>query len=516
MLIGETLAHSAARLPDKAVFISGGARTSFAGLDAAASRFAHALLADGLAKGETVAILCGNHVPHAVAYFGTARTGGIAAHLSNRYAEDEIAHTLKLVDAVVAVVDAEFAGLVSGLSRDLPKLRRIVVVGQGGTPGEAEGAVSFDAYIDGRADTVPDIAIADTDPASITFTGGTTGFPKAALLTHRARTVWCETAIDWFSLGPDDTLAVASPMYHAAGMFIWVQPGILAGATAVLLGHWDVADFIAEIERAGATGAFLVPAQIKMLIDDPAFDEASDSGRLRSLKKIVYGGAPSPPGLIERADAAMPHTEFIQNYGQTEIGPMVTLYARDRARKPDAIGLPTSRCELGIFAQPGVPAAPDEVGEIAVRGDSVMIGYVNGPDETAAFFKTADGWGYTGDMGYADEDGLITLVDRAKDVIIAGGVNIYPAEIERVLFTVPGIDDCAAFGVADEKWGEVPLVAVVLQPGAALNEQEIADICADRIARHKRPRRIHIVDAIPKTGAGKILRPALREMVGEG
>lgn len=505
MLIGETLAHSAAQWPDKAAFISGEERTSFAELDAAASRFAHALLADGLTKGETVAILCGNHVPHAVAYFGTARTGGIAAHLSNRYAEDEIAHTLKLVDAVIAVVDAEFAGLVSRLARDLPKLRRIVVVGQG----DAD-TVSFDAYIDGRPETVPDITIADTDPASITFTGGTTGFPKAALLTHRARTTWCETAIDWFSLGPDDTLAVASPMYHAAGMFIWVQPGILAGATAVLLGHWDVADFIAAVEREGTTGAFLVPAQIKMLIDDPGFDAA----RLKSLHKVVYGGAPSPPGLIERADVALPHTEFIQNYGQTEIGPMVTLYATDRARKPDAIGLPTHRCDLAVFAEPGKPAPPGEVGEIAVRGDSVMLGYVNAPDETAAFFKTGDGWGYTGDLGYAGEDGLITLVDRAKDVIIAGGVNIYPAEIERVLFTVPGIDDCAAFAVPDEKWGEVPHVAVVLEAGAELTRQAVTDICADRIARHKRPRGVYIVETIPKTGAGKILRPTLKEMVG--
>lgn len=505
MLIGETLAHSAAQFPDKTAFVQGEARTSFVELDAAASRFAHALLAEGLAKGETVAILCGNHVPHAVAYFGTARAGGIAAHLSTRYAADEIAHTLKLVDAAVAVVDAEFADLIANLARDLPRLRRVVVVGP-----DASDAVSFDAYIYGQPAAAPDIAIADTDPASITFTGGTTGFPKAALLTHRARTVWCETAIEWFSLGPDDTLAVASPMYHAAGMFIWVQPGILAGVTCALLGHWDVAEFVADVERLGATGAFLVPAQVKMLIDHAAFD----AGQLKSLRKIVYGGAPSPPGLIERADASLPHVEFIQNYGQTEIGPLVTLYAEDRARRPDALGYPTRHCELAVFTELGVGAPPGEVGEIAVRGDSVMLGYVNDPEQTAGFFKAGDDWGYTGDLGYREEDGLITLVDRAKDVIIAGGVNIYPAEIERVLLTVPEIEDCAAFGVADDKWGELPQVAVVLRPCAGLSEQAIADICAERIARHKRPRRVHIVDAIPKTGAGKILRPALREMVG--
>lgn len=508
MLIGETLALTAGRLPDKPAFIHGDETTSYRALDAAANRFAHALLAGGFEPGETVAILCGNHVPHAIAYFGTARAGGVAAHLSTRYVADEIAHTLKLVDARVAIVDCEFLETVLTLRNDLPKLARVVVIGGMGN----EAAVPFDDFISGQSEEPPSLTLDEAAPASVTFTGGTTGFPKAALLSHRARTVWCEMAIDWFSLDETDVLAVASPMYHAAGMFIWVQPGILAGATSVLPGHWDVPRFIAEVERTGATGAFLVPAQIRMLIDDPAFDPE----RLRSLRRIIYGGATAPPGLIERADGMLADTAFIQNYGQTEIGPVATLYAPDRDRKPDALGFASKRTEMAVFARPGEQAAPGEIGELACRGDNVMLGYVNDPDETASFFKNGDGWGFTGDLAYAEADGLITLVDRVKDTIIAGGVNIYPAEVERVLFDLPGVAECAVFGVPDERWGELPVAAVVVEDGAAPSEDGLVAACAGRIARHKRPRRIHFVDALPKSAAGKVLRTELKQRFGGG
>ena len=508
MLIGETLALSAQRLPDKTAFIDGDRTTSFGVLDAAASRFANALIAGGLARGDTVAILCGNHVAHATAYFGAARAGCIAAHLSTRYVADEISHTLNLVDAKAAIVDEEFLSTVLSLRDGLPRLKRIVVVGGAGQ----DDAAAFDEFLSGQPDTPPSLALEDTDPASVTFTGGTTGFPKAALLTHRARTRWCEIAIEWFSLDETDVLAVASPMYHAAGMFIWVQPGILAGATCMLPGHWDVPKFIAEIERTGATGAFLVPAQIRMLIEDPAFDPK----RLRSLRRIVYGGAPSPSGLIERADHLLPDTAFIQNYGQTEIGPVATLYASGRERKPDALGYASARTEMAVFAKPGEPAAPGEIGELACRGENVMQGYLNDPEETAAFFKNGDGWGFTGDLAYAEEDGLITLVDRVKDTIIAGGVNIYPAEIERVLFDLPGVAECAVFGVPDDQWGELPVAAVVCEQAGTLSEGGLIDACDGLIARHKRPRRIHFIDALPKSAAGKVLRTELRRQFGGG
>ena len=272
-----------------------------------------------------------------------------------------------------------------------------------------------------------------------------------------------------------------------------------------------MAEFIAGVERHSATGAFLVPAQISMLLDHPSFD----ASRLGSLRKLMFGAAPASPALIARAEAALPHVHFIQNFGQSETGPLITITAADRKRKPESIGRPSPLVEVGIFIEPGKPAAPGEIGQICARGVHVMQGYVNDPKETADYFRGGDdGWGWTGDLAFADEDGLITLVDRAKDMIISGGVNVYPAEIERVLDLHQEIVECAVFGVADERWGELPAVAVVRSGGSSLTADDITNYCDDRIARHKRPRRIEFIDALPRSAAGKVLRTILREQYG--
>ena len=502
MATGELLAASARRFSDKPAILSGDDRISYGALDAAANRFAHGLIRAGIAPGDRVAILCGNRPEYAVAYFGIARAGAVSAHLSPRYLPGEIRHTLALVDARAVVVEAPLDGTVASLRDSLPALETVIVVGDG----------AYETFIDGHPETEPGLAVDPGSPGSITFTGGTTGLPKAALMTHAGRAHWGRVAINDFGLDADEVGMVAAPLYHAAGGFIWFQPLIMAGASCVFQDHWDVGAFIAAIERHRGTGAFLVPAQISMLLDHPEFDAA----RLGSLRKIVYGAAPSPPALIARAEAALPHVALIQNFGQTETGPLITIHAEDRRRKPEALGHPSPLVDVAIFTEPGKRAAPGEIGEICARGVHVMGEYLGDEAETAAFFKGGDGWGWTGDLAFADEDGLITMVDRAKDMIISGGVNIYPAEIEKELDAHPEIAECAVFGIADERWGELPAVAVVLTSGAAVGADELAGFCEGRIARHKRPRRIELVDALPRSAAGKVLRNELREKFGGG
>jgi len=504
VLTGDVLGRSAARFPDKPAILWGDERVAYGELDAAASRFAHAVISAGIAPGDRVAILCGNRPEYAAAYFGVARAGGVSAHLSPRYLEDEIRHTLALVEARMVVVEAPLAATVAGLRDNLPKLETVVVIG-----GEGEG-VPYDDFVADRPATDPALELDPDDPASITFTGGTTGMPKAALLTHRGRSHWGRVAINDFGLDENEVSIVAAPLYHAAGGFIWFQPTIMAGGTTVVQGHWDVPEFIDVIERHGGTGAFLVPAQISMMLDDPAFDAA----RLGSLRKIMYGAAPSPPALIARAERALPHVDFIQNFGQSETGPLITIHPGDRHRNPDALGYPSPLVEVGIFTAPGQPAAPGEIGEICARGVHVMAEYLGDAAETAEFFRSGDGWGWTGDLAFAEADGLITLVDRVKDMIISGGVNIYPAEIEKILDLHPHIAECAVFGVDDERWGELPAAAVVLHEGTSALADEIASFCGERVARHKRPRRIEIVDSLPRSAAGKVLRTVLRENYG--
>jgi acyl-CoA synthetase (AMP-forming)/AMP-acid ligase II len=502
--IGELLARASERAPAKAALIAGGRAIAFGTLDGEANRFAHAISALGLEAGERVAILCGNRPETVIAQFGIARAELVAAHLSTRYTAEEMLHTLELCAARAAVVEAPYLPSVLAFRSKLPRLATVIAVGGG------DGTVPFADFVAGRATTAPTVEVRPEAPATVTFTGGTTGLPKGAVHSHAARVHWGKIAIHDFKLDADEVAMAAAPLYHAAGGFIWFLPTVMAGGTSVLMPHWNVREFVAAVARHGGTGAFMVPAQISMLLDDPAFDAEA----LKSLRKIIYGAAPSPPGLIARAERMLPGCEMIQNFGLTETGPLITIGPDDRRRKPEALGRPSPFVEAAIFASPGRRARPGEVGEIAARGVHVMSGYLGDGAASAEFFRGSDGWGFTGDLAVADDDGLVTLVDRIKDIIISGGVNIYPAEIERALIDHPAVADCAAFGVPDARWGELPAVAAVLKRGATATVEELSAYCAGRIARHKRPRRVVVVPSLPRTAAGKIQRKALKELFG--
>lgn len=498
MVIGDLLAAAAAAHPGKDAVICQDRRLSFSALDAAANRFAHFALDRGLRQGETLALMARNTVEHAIVYFGAARAGLVLAELSTRLTRDELRHALGSVRARAIVLEQPYAELLD--AHAAAGMHIIAFDPAGGTAG-------IEALIARQSAEAPQVALDPDSPYCVTFTGGTTGRSKGAAASHRGRILSARFAQRDFLLSARDILAVASPLYHAAGLFIWFQPGIMVGATSVLMPAWDAGRFIELVERHGITAAFFVPAQLAMLIDHPAFD----ARRLATLERIVYGGSPARPELIARAEAALPDVAFIQNYGQTETGPLISAHPQDRKINPRAIGRPPADIDIEIFKAPGEIAAGGEVGELATRGAHVMLGYVDAAEETAKFFKAGDAWGWTGDLAIRDEYGLIELVGRSKEIIISGGVNIYPAEIEEALYDNPAVADCAAFGVHDEIWGELPAAAVVLGADASATESDLLTFCAARIARHKRPRAIFVVDSIPRTAAGKVQRSVLRE-----
>ena len=245
MLTGEILGRTAARFPDRTAIVAGERRLDYRALDREANRFAHALIRHGLEPGERVGILCGNRPEYAIAYFGIARAGGVSAHLSPRYMDDEIIHALAVVEARYAVVEAPLDATVQHIRDRTPRLADVIVVGDASVP----GGIAFDGMIEGMPGDDPGLTLDASDPGSITFTGGTTGLPKAALLTHAARSYWARVAVHDFGLNETDINMMAAPLYHAAGGFIWFQPTVAAGGTSVLMTHWNVAEYIAEVER---------------------------------------------------------------------------------------------------------------------------------------------------------------------------------------------------------------------------------------------------------------------------
>jgi acyl-CoA synthetase (AMP-forming)/AMP-acid ligase II len=503
MLTGELLAASARRYAERPAVVGRGRSLTYARLDALANRCAHALLALGVQRGDRVGLLAPNLWQFPAAYFGIAKAGAISVHLPVRFAKGELEHALARVPLAALIIDG---ALSMQLEWVRPYLRhdRVLVI----DPAPVADAVSFEALLEQASDVAPRVDIDANSAAAILFTSGTTGFPKGALQTHAGRFLSARVALTDFALSERDVLGVASPLYHAAGLYTWFQTGVLAGACAVLFDAWDPARLIDAVDRQRITGFFAVPAQLAMLRRHERFDPA----RLRSLRVIVYGGAPASPALIDELERSLPHVRFVQNYGQTETGPLFSQSSADRRANAAAIGRPNRTIEIGLFAAPGTPAAPGEVGEIATRGVHVTPGYFGDEPATRELYRGGDDWAWTGDLAIADAAGHLTLVGRSKDTIIAGGINVYPSEIERVARAHPAIADCAAFGLPDATWGELPALAVVVKPGCTLAADEVVALYeSDEIGRFKRPRTVFFVDALPYTPAGKLLRGELKK-----
>lgn len=501
MLFGDILRLSARRHPRKAALIDAAGETSYGELDAGANQFAHAVLGLGLGRGDAVAIMSRNVAEYAVAMFGTARTGCLLANLSPAYGPREITHILNKTRAKLMVLEAGLAERVTALRSALPFLEHIVTIGAygDGTP--------FARFVAGRSTTAPDARCDPGDPFILTFTGGTTGVPKGALCSHRARYVSACTAAIEHELVGNDVCAVVTPMYHAIGGYVWLPGAILLGCTCALLPRWSPEAFAELVRRHGVSAALMVPVQLKETIDD----RSSGGKKFASLRKIGVGGATASADLIAAAAERLPYAPVTDHYGQSETGPLTFLKPWHPKEKWDSIGRAAVGVDLEVVDPEGRPVAAGEVGEIVSRGPFLMERYFEEPGETAAYFKNGDGWGWTGDLAVRDEDGFITLVGRSKDMIVSGGINVYPREVEAVLEDHPAVAECTVFGVPDEKWGEALVAYVVTRPGAAVEPEALIECCARELARFKRPREVRLVDAIPRTAAGKIQKRLLRE-----
>ncbi len=477
--------------------------------DDKANRLANFLLGRGLQKGHKVGILLMNCLEWLPIYFGILKTGALAVPLNYRYTEDEIAYCLALAECDVLIFGPEFVGRVESIFEKMPNVKLRLFLGQG-APAFAENYYALTACCSSVA---PKISLSDDDDAAIYFSSGTTGFPKAILHGHAALMLACEVEKAHHGQTRKDNFLCIPPLYHTGAKMHWFG-SFLAGSRAVLLRGVKPEWIVRTVSEEQITIVWLLVPWAQDILDAIEYGDISlKDYRLDSWRLMHIGAQPVPPSLINRWKQVFPHHDYDTNYGLSEsIGPGCVHLGIENIHKVGAIGKAGYQWEIRIVDENGDPVKKGDVGELCVKGAGVMKCYFNNPEATAESLK--DGWLYTGDMVREDEDGFIYLVDRKKDLIITGGENIYPVQIEDFLRAHEAIKDAAVIGLPDHRLGEIVAAIIECRPGVICSEADIAQFC-NALPRYKRPRRI-IFDAVPRNPTGKIEKPRLREKYAGG
>ena len=472
-----------------------------------ANRFANLLVERGIKKGEKVGILLMNCLEWLPIYFGILKTGALAVPLNFRYSADEIKYCVELAEIDILVFGPEFIGRVEELADEISKGRLLYFVGDG-CPGFAE---DYNAHTANCSSQSPKIDVNDDDDAAIYFSSGTTGFPKAILHNHESLMHAAKAEQNHHGQTKDDVFLCIPPLYHTGAKMHWFG-SLLTGGKAVLLKGTSPKTILQAVSEEHCTIVWLlVPwaQDLLLALDNKELDIADYD--LEQWRLMHIGAQPVPPSLIKHWKEYFPNHKYDTNYGLSEsIGPGCVHLGVDNIDKVGAIGKAGYGWETKIIDEQGEPVKQGETGELAVKGPGVMTCYYRDPRATAEVLH--DGWLYTGDMAMEDEDGFIFLVDRKKDVIISGGENIYPVQIEDFLRTNEAILDVAVIGLADHRLGEISAAIIELKPGVECTEEDIQEFCK-KLPRYKRPRKIIFAD-VPRNPTGKIEKPKLRAKYG--
>ena len=475
--------------------------------DEKANRMANLLLKRGIKKGDKVAILLMNCLEWLPIYFGILKCGAIAVPLNFRYTAEEIKYCLGLSDAIALIFGPEFIGRVESIYDQISAVRTLFFVGEN-RPSFAE---NYDRLSANCSSEAPQIPLADEDDAAIYFSSGTTGFPKAILHNHQSLLTAMYTEHHHHSQQREDNFLCIPPLYHTGAKMHWFG-SLLSGSKAVLLRGVKPEWILKTVSEEQITNVWLLVPWAQDILDAIESNTVKlEDYNLAQWRLMHIGAQPVPPSLIRRWKKYFPDHLYDTNYGLSEcIGPGCVHLGVENIHKVGAIGIPGYNWEVKITDEDGVCVSPGQVGELAVKGPGVMKCYYNDPEATKAVIK--DAWLFTGDMARMDEDGFIYLVDRKKDVIISGGENIYPVQIEDFLRAHQAVKDVAVIGVPDNRLGEIAAAVIELKPGAECSEEEINTFCAP-LPRYKRPRKI-IFDKVPRNPTGKIEKPRLREKYG--
>jgi acyl-CoA synthetase (AMP-forming)/AMP-acid ligase II len=498
LAIPELLAASARRVPDATALVFEQRRVSFAELDRRANRVAGALRERGVGPGDHVAMLMYNRIEFVEAFLGIQRLGACAVPVNFRLAAEEVAYVVEDSRAVGLLVDgalADAAPAVDGF--------RLLLDG-------AEGGEPYEEALTAAGEEPPDLVVGDEALAFLMYTSGTTGRPKGAMLSHQNLVV---NTMNWvYEVGAraDDVWLSGLPLFHIGGLN-GLLPFLALGTTAVIEPStgFDPARSLRRLADDDVSICFFVPTQWQEICE-----RAGEAGLdARRLRVAMWGASPAPLPTLELMSATFPEVMILSAFGQTEMSSNTAfLKGEDSVRKMGSVGRPAINVEARIVDEDGADVAAGEVGEIVYRGPTVMQGYFGKPEASAEAF--AGGWFHSGDLVREDEEGFLYVVDRLKDMLISGGENVYPAEVERTLVAHEAVAEVAVIGVPHERWVETPLAVVVLAPGTAAGEAELIEFCRVRLAGYKKPSRVVFVEELPRNASGKVLKRSLRERYG--
>ena len=508
MNVGEMLRMTAVRLPDKTALIMDDDSLTYGELNRRVNRLAHGMMAMGVEYGDRVAVLTHNSIEYYEIYLALCKQGAVMVPFNHLLKERELVRDFNYIEPRFLVMDAEFAPVMQKVVPQVSSLEKVVCLGGA----EVEGYLDYDAVMEGRSEEEPGVEVDERDLMSIFLTSGTTGKPKGAMRTHRHNYLNALSASVELSLVEEDKVLLLFPFYHVTFEDRFCH--LMRGNTVVLNreGGFRAPQVLDLLARHKITMCQFVPTMINTMLQEPDIEEYD----LSALRLIMYAAAPMPVELLKKALARF-QCGFMQFYGQTETGPMTTVL-RPSDHRPDdpkslerlaSCGRPVLIFEARLVDHDENEVPAGEVGELTVRSEAATKGYWNLPGATEQLW--AGGWLHTGDYARRDDAGYIYIVDRKNDMIISGGKNIYPREVEEVLYGHPAVLEATVIGVPDPHWGESVLAVVVTKPGMSLTSDELIAFCKENMASYKKPKVVEFRDSLPKSATGKILKRVLRD-----